>query len=253
MPDSVTHQLERHFDRLGRHHPQRRLLARWANDPHLAGRTATDIIDLCRERSLDQNPVVAALLTRHQDGDADAGTVLLTAMQPMVKRVIALRHRVPLNTGLLDNYWAAASHLIGSTSPTVEPVDRHGRPTPFISYLGDRLHHHLRRLDPEMRRHHDRVHTGRISILPAGFRSDDRAAIHPDSHTSATAVEDAAIARIELTRVRTAVEQGQITAERWQRLVEHRLGDTATVRSSGERVAVHRTGIRLADLIGHAA
>ena len=250
MPDSITTQLERHFERLTRPHAQRRLLARWANDCDLAGRTPTDIIDLCEQATIDQNPVVAALLTRHQAGDPDAGIVLLTAMQPMVKSIIALRHSGGLSRHVLDNYWSAVAHLIGTIDPTNPPHDRDGQPTLFVSYLGNLVYSHLRKLDPASRRFQDRKREGRLLVTvdlnPNGH-------IHPHHRTEPSAVEDAAIARIELARLLEAVDHGDVTADRWQQLVEHRLGIAPTPRTASDRVAIHRTANRLAGIIGHAA
>ncbi|MFN3256220.1 MAG: hypothetical protein ACE37B_11025 [Ilumatobacter sp.] len=252
MHDSVTTQLERHFELLTRHQAQKRLLARWGNDPTLAGRTPTAILDLCEQCTIDQNPVVAALLTRHQAGDPDAGTVLLTAMRPMIKRVITLRHHTALNRDMLDNYWSAASHLIGSVDPAVRPVRRDGEPTPFLSYLGDRVYTHLRKLDPAGRRFEDRKREDKL-IVPVDTSQHDHDYVHPSNRTSASSVEDAAIARVELDRVRDAVDNGAIAADRWQRLIEHRLGVAPAARTAKDRVAIHRTACQLAGIVGHAA
>jgi len=252
MPDSVTTQLERHFELLTRHQAQKRLIARWANDPALTGRTPTAILDLCEQCTVDQNPVVAALLAQHQAGDPDASTVLLTAMRPMIKRVITLRHHTALNRDLLDNYWSAASHLIGSIDPSVQPVQRDGQPTPFLSYLGDRVYTHLRKLDPAGRRFEDRKREGKL-IFPVDTNPNDHEYVHPSNRTSSSSVEDAAIARVELGRVRDAVDNGAIAADRWQRLIEHRLGIASVARTANDRVAIHRTACQLANIVGHAA
>ena len=71
--------------------------------------------------------------------------------------------------------------------------------------------------------------------------------------TSASAVEDGAIALIELRRIAHVVASGQIQRSRWEQLVTHRIGDPRGAPPAGTRVAVHRTATRLAYLVDHAA
>ncbi len=251
VPSHLTRLLDEQFEHLERHHPRHRILDRWADDPALAGRTPHDVVALCAESTLEQNPVVSALLRRHQSGDPDAGTVLLRALRPMLKAVVEFRYP-KITDDLIDNYWSAASHLIGATDPDLEPVERDGTPMPFITHLGNRLHQHTRDLDPAARRWRERCRRGDNAIPLDVTRRSHEIADH-DTRQTATTVEDAAIARLELTQVADAVRNGGIAADRWRQLVEHRLGATVAPATGAERVAVHRTATRLAGLIGHAA
>lgn len=251
MPSHLSVQLEQQIEHLNRHHPRQRLLRRWATDPDLAGRTPSAIIELCGQSTIEQNPVVAALLRHHQAGDPDAGLVLLTALRPMLKAVVAYRHQ-RITDDIIDNYWSAASHLIGATDPDHAPVDRNGRTTPFITYLGNRLHQHVRYLDPAARRWRNRLRRGTVT-RPLDVTRRSSELLDHDARQTATSVEDIVLARIELGQVAAAVNSGEITADRWRRLVEHRLGARPDHASGAERVAIHRTATRLAGLVGHAA
>lgn len=251
MRSPITTQLDRQFEHLNRHHARRRLLRRWADDPALAGRTAADIVELCEQPTLDQNPVVAALLQHHHRGDADAATILLTALRPMVITVVTKRYGTNVEDEVIDNHWAAASHLLGHTDPHHTPSDTRGRPVPFLTWVGDHLDSHLRRFDPAHRRWNDRRRKGRDTITVDFERTEQLINTGEPHHQ--TSVEDTVIARLELRRVVDAVDRGDVAHERWQQLLEHRLGITPTPLSTKDRVAVHRTAHRLAGLVGHAA
>ena len=252
MPSPLTRQLEQQYQHINRHHARERILERWADDPHLAGRTPAALIDLLERQTLEQNPVIATLLRRHQTGDPDAATILLTAMRPMLKCVVVHRHGAGMTDELMDNYWSAASHLIGAIDPTIRPIGRNGRPALFLSYLGDRLVAHLRQLDPEARRWHDRRKQGRLPI-PVDLTPRPGSPLETSSRQTVRSVEDTVLARLELEHVAAAVGDGQIAADRWQQLLQHRLGVSPTPRPARERVAVHRTAHRLAEIVGHAA
>ena len=115
------------------------------------GQTPADILEICGRPSTEQNPVVAALLRLHQTGDPDAGVVLLTVIRPMIKAVVRCRNG-HLTDEVIDNYWSAASHLIGSTTPTGNHRRPRRLPDTFIRHLGNRLHQHARDLAPSERR-----------------------------------------------------------------------------------------------------
>ncbi|MEM1334383.1 MAG: hypothetical protein AAGG08_13105, partial [Actinomycetota bacterium] len=73
--------------------------------------------------------------------------------------------------------------------------------------------------------------------------------------THHAAVEDQALARVELDRIAEAVTSGQIPQSRWDELVAHRVRRERcdTDVAGRTRVAVHRTATRLAHLVDHAA
>lgn len=251
MPSHLTHQIDTQFRHLQHRHRRGRLSDRWTNEPALTGRAPTEITALCARATTEQNMVVAALLRQHQAGDPDAGMMLLVALGPMLRAVVRLRHR-HVTDDLIDNYWTAASHLIGTVDPDTTPTTRDGRPAPFLAYLGDRLTENVRKLDPAERRRYDRRNRGaRVVWIDAATESNelaDHAQRHPDP-----SLEDIALARLELADVADVVTSGAIAAERWQQLVEHRLGANTTPSTGAARVAVHRTATRLAELVGHAA
>ncbi len=251
LPSHLSTQIDDHLQHLDRHHRRRRLLERWAVEPALRGHTPATILGICGRSSTEQNPVVAALLRLHQSGDPDAGVVLLTALRPMIKAVVRCRNG-HLTDEVIDNYWSAASHLIGSTDPNREPLGRDGFPTPFIRHLGNRLHQHARDLAPSERRWRSLRRRGE---LPGSLDVPHGSGELVDYVVPRTAgsVEDRVLARLELDDVAAAVDSGAIPAERWQRLVAHRLGARVTYAPVAERVAIHRTATRLAGIVGHAA
>lgn len=251
VPSHLTRLLDQQFEHLQQHHRRQRLLRRWAHDSALAELTPDDIVELCGQATVDQNPVVAALLRQHQNGDPDAGIVLLTVIRPMLKSVVQYRHG-RITDALIDNYWAAASHLIGAIDPDQPPVDRDGQPVAFITHVGNRLCQHVRDLDPAARRWSDRRRRGE-PVIPLDITRRSSELLDHDSSQIGSTVEDIAIARVELTRVADAVRTGSISADRWHQLVEHRLGVSTSRATGADRVAVHRTATRLAGLVGHAA
>jgi hypothetical protein len=252
MPTQITVQLERHYQYCNSPRRQHDLATRWADDPALGGLTPADMIDVCERGTLDQNPIVAALIRRHQHGDPDAGTIVLTAMRPMIKAVAHRRHGPRLTDDLLDSYWGAAGHLIGSVNPEVPPRNPAGHTVVFMTYLGNHLVTNLRQFDPAARRWHDRRQAGRAEV-PVRFDQHDTIAGLDQRDRTVASVEHDVLARLELDEIAEVIEQGHISQDRWQQLLEHRLGISTTPTDARTRVAVHRTAHRLSNIIGHAA
>jgi hypothetical protein len=254
MHTTITTQLEQRLARCNSPRRRTQIMTRWATNPALAGHTPSDIVDICHRPTTDQNPVVAALLALHQNGDDDATTILMAALRPMVLAAAAVRRAGPIRDNTLDNDWVAVAHVLATVDPTVEPTDSDGQPAVFFAFLGQQIGRSRRTFDPAARRWLVRHQRG----MPLGgtvpphdpttYEFDLRAGT-----TSASAVEDGAIALIELRRIAHVVASGQIQRSRWEQLVAHRIGDPRGAPPAGTRVAVHRTTRRLAYLVDHAA
>lgn len=254
MHTTITTQLEQRLARCNSPRRRTQIITRWATNPALAGHTPSDIVDICHRPTTDQNPVVAALLALHQHGDDDATTILMAALRPMVLAAAAIRRAGPIRDNTLDNDWVAVAHVLATVDPTVEPTDSDGQPAVFFAFLGQQIGRSRRTFDPAARRWLVRHQRG----MPLGgtvpphdpttYEFDLRAGT-----TSASAVEDGAIALIELRRIAHVVASGQIQRSRWEQLVAHRIGDPRGAPPAGTRVAVHRTATRLAYLVDHAA
>ncbi|WP_420451742.1 hypothetical protein [Ilumatobacter sp.] len=256
MHTTITAHLEQRFGRCNSPRRRNQILDRWAAIPALAGRTPTEIIDICAQPGVEQNPVVAALVRLHQDVDDDATTILMTALRPILLASAGTRCPSHVDDHTVDSDWAALAHVLATVDPTIEPTDRDGQPVAFISYLGYRLGLSRRQLDPAARRWITRRQ--RNMVLGATIPPRDPTTYEFDLQagtTHASAVEDGALARIELDRIATAVSSGQIPRSRWDQLVAHRVHElTRPDDTPGRtRVAVHRTATRLAWLVDHAA
>lgn len=254
MHTAITTRLEADFRRCYSPRRRTRLMTRWADTRALSGLTPTDIIDICEAATFDQNPIVEALIRLHQDGDEDASTVLMTALRPIVIGAIRRRGSV-VSHDVLDNDWAAVAHTLATINPSEPPVDCEGRPLLYLNYLGNRISHSRRKIDPATRRwlaRRQRDAAVTQPLIEADLASDDSET--RQCSTSATCVEDHAIARVELDRIARAVATGQLPRSRWEELVDHRIiRERNTVASGRTRVAVHRTANRLALLVDHAA
>lgn len=255
MHISITARLEQHYRRCNSPRRRTRIMTRWADIDALAGLAPDEIVDICSRPTTDQNPVVAALIALHQHGDVDATTVLMTVLRPMVLAAAKTRRKGHINSHVIDNDWAATAHTIGTTDPTIEPVDADGHPVVFLTYLGNQIGYSRRRFDPAAQRWLARRQRGTkptLALLQHDSSSDG--ADTEGSSTSDTAVEDAALARIELDRIATVVTTGQLPRSRWDQLVAHRIDHQPdTIASTTTRVAVHRTANQLARLVDHAA
>lgn len=257
MHTTITTRLEQRFARCDSPRRRQQIVARWADIAALAGRTPGDIIGLCEQRSIEQNPVVAALIALHQSGDDDATTVLMTALRPMLLASAGTRCTGHLNDDELDQDWAAVAHVLATIDPAIEPTDSDGQPMVLIAHLGQQIGLSRRKLDPAARRW--MVRRQRNLILGPTIPPRDPTTYEFDLQAGSThnsSVEDGALARIELDRIAAVVSSGQIPRSRWDQLVAHRVhelhhNDDDTPGRT--RVAVHRTATRLAWLVDHAA
>jgi len=254
MHSSITEQLADDFQFCSSPRRQTRIVARWANTPALAGLDPKTIIDICERATFEQNPIVAALIRKHQDRDADATTVLMTTLRPMVISVASTRSFGRLTDEMLDNYWAAIGYMLATIDPAIDPVDRYGNPQLFITHLAGLITASRRSLDPTERRWRERRERGHIEVpLPDHTKASHHVSGSAGLATSATAVEDDAIARLELGRIADVVSTGAIDTDRWNQLVNHRVNnDVDGVASCRVRVAVYRTSNHLAALVDHS-
>jgi len=216
------------------------IIRRWVTDPALAGLRIDDIIKLCSQATVDQNPVIAALLRLHQHGDIDATTVLLIVLHPIAVKVAVSSHGGDRDH--LSTIWAAVAHLLATVDPDADTTDADGDQRPFLAYLASRLRASRRALDPGGR---SQTHRQTITCLdPLRINGEISDPQIPD-------VADHALVLVELGRLANAVTTGQIRRDRWQQLVEHRVHERAA--SSTDRVRTMRTSRRLAHLVNHAA
>lgn len=220
-----------------------RIRTRWANEPALAGLAIPSILDTCAEATVDQNPIVRALLRLHQHGDSDATTVLMVALRPSVARVAQTFGAHRLRDDAYSTLWAAAGHLLATTDPDVDPRNDAGAPRVLLSHLATRLRASYRLLDTDDRNQNRRYRRGQLPTIVT---------LDPGIHDAAVGnVENQAIARCELRRVADAVNNGVIGHARWRQLVHHRL--TNRPSTPAIRVGAHRAASQLAVLVGHEA
>lgn len=240
--DPIAANLDRRYRRCcqPRHHEHIR--QRWSSYPALAGRSVPDIRHTAASAERKHNPVLADLLRAHQAGDSDATTVLLCAFIPYVCRDPA----IPVGPDRIADRWAALARLLATTDPA--DADRAGEHRAFLHVLVGRMRRHAARLRYDPDRH--------VSSL--GYDPDRCAEPHRDSHdaiahrhhTAPGAVEDQALARLDLQIIADHLRAGTITPIRWRRLVDSQIhGDT----TRSERRSVGRTIDRLAVLTGHVA
>ena len=239
----IHEQLDRHY-----HHclaPSRhaRIKQRWANDPSLAGLGIDEILDICATPTAQQNPIVQALIRRHQADDTDATTVLLIALLPSLIRIEATFTTRQRRDDAYSDLWAAAGHLLATIDPDHEPISATGRPRPLISNLATRLRTSKRVLEPETRNQYRRYRRGSHPVIV----SLDTSRIQ----IAARDFEPQVFAALELERVAHAVTTGQLPRHRWLQLLEHRLGDQPG--TPAVRVGAHRAATQLAELVGHEA
>ena len=227
---------------------RRRLEQRWNDEPHLGGLGLDDIIARCAIPTTEHNPIVANLIDLHQHGDPDATQVLLYIICPIVTSY----SRRSDHPDAISNHWAGAGHVLATYDPTKPPVYSDGTPRPHLHHLADLIRSRARTLDPLARNTYRRHHRGepRLVIgLPTqpGHNSDDTRIVpmwNLDPGPDPTA--DAALRRVALSQVRDCVDSGHITQHHLRQLIAHRVTDTRNGSSSTERMAVMRTGRRLA-------
>lgn len=224
--------------RIARRH--RTITERWGRQHQaLDGISIDAIVECCAQGTTAQNPLIDALLDLHQNGDPDAGTVLLAVFVPMV-RAIARNDRDRDANDLM----AAVAHTIATIDPHTDPVDSCGEPKAFIGYLGQRLRASHDSLDPAQRRFRRSIR-GRLVAL-----KNDAAA----QHLSTRSVEDQAIAGVELSQIAHAINSGDIDTRKWNYIVDYRINPApGQVLHDSERAAAYRAARNLSDLISHAA
>ncbi len=254
--DTVTIHLQRRLQHCLAPRRHRTITNRWsAAHPAIAGIDIADMLDTCRRRTIDQNPILAALIALHQTGDDDATTVLLSACRPLFYGVVRHAQRCATTEGTsgtqTTNYWAALGHVLATIDPT-PPIDHRGRPKPFLEEIAGALFRTRRQFDASERRRHRYNRSGgdnRIIALTDEIVEEQH---HRRWADELHDVENHALCRIELSRIADAVRTGTVSLQRWQRLVDHRVTPLGA-SSPADRVAVHRTATKLAELVEHAA
>jgi hypothetical protein len=235
--DPIAGSLDRRYRRCCQ--PRRHELTRqrWTTYPALAGRPIPDIRRDATTANAANNPVVADLLRAHQDGDTDATTVLLCAFIPYVCRDPAFT----VGPDRIADRWAALGRLLAITDPSSgDQPDEHRS---FLLVLVGRMRRHATRLrySPDRRV---------AAALPIPEVADSHRALDGRHHTIPGAVENQALARLDLQLIADHLRAGTIKPKRWQRLVNSNLYD-ATDQS--ERCAANRLAARLGVLTGHVA
>ena len=263
--DDISHQLQRHLDRCRAPRRHTTITTRWARTHIvLAGLSIDNIVDCCRRGTIEQNPIVGALIELHQSGDDDASTVLLSVCRPVVHGIAhhAGRSARPTDGREADNetacsgassYWAALGHVL-ATIDSHPPIGADGQPRVFLAHIGFSVFRSRKQIDAsDRRRHrygkrHDDDAMGRLICLTDAIVDDEHRRRYP---IDVTAVEDAALRSIELDRIANVIRSGVIAADEWRQLINHRIGPTTT-STIRERVAAHRTAQCLSRLVDHA-
>lgn len=264
--DDISHQLQRRLARCRAPRRHTAITERWARThPPLAGRTIDDVVDCCRRGTIEQNPIVGALIELHQSGDDDASTVLLSVCRPVVYGIAHHTERSarPADGREVDresfcsgsgSYWAALGHVL-ATIDAHPPIGINGQPKVFLAHIGALVFRDRKRLDASDRRRHrygrrrDDDATGRLVSLTEAIVDDEHRRRYP---IDVSAVEDAALHSIELHRIAEVLRSGVIAADEWRHMVNHRIGPRTT-STTRERVAAHRTAQNLSRLVDHAA
>lgn len=254
--DTVTSHLQRRLQHCLTPRRHQAITHRWSTThPALAGIGIADMLDTCRRRTVEQNPIVAALIELHQSDDDDATTVLLSACRPLFYGVVRHAQRCASTDGTsgtqTTNYWAALGHVLATIEPT-PPVDGDGRPKPFLDEIGIALFRTRKQIDASERRRHRYNRAGgdnRIIALTDEIVEEQH---HRRWADELHDIENQALCRIELSRIADVVRSGTVSLQRWQRLVDHRITPLGA-SSPADRVAAHRTATKLAELVDHAA
>ena len=256
----VSKQLERQLARCQSPRRHKAITTRWGEQqPALHGLSIGEIIDCCARCTTEQNPIVAALVVLHQAGDTDASTVLMAVCKPLIFKLAHMFHEHGLSYEHIDTMWAALGHALALIDPTDEVVDDDGNPKVFIAMIGSWVAHCKRQLTVNERRYHRDRRQLRVVELSATIATDRHQAEPATGRPTRmwadpdTNIELTVISRLELGQIADAVRRGDVDADKWQRLLEHRVTDTDVCASPSERVAIHRTGRRLARLVDHAA
>lgn len=239
--DPVTAHLDTLYARCCAPRRERQILDRWAARPALRSRRIDQLVAVLGARGhRDHNPILAALVAGHRDGDDDATTVLLTAIRPLV---VALDGRIDRPDRHAD-LWAAVAKRLATTTPA--EIDALGPHRPFLAILIGRLRRDAARLHADRDRGRPPATVPLTDTTP---RTRHTAAL---VSTPEPALDDIALARCELAAVTRHVRRGDIGAAAWRHLIDHRLhGHTHPGTASRNKAS--RTGRRLANLVGHNA
>lgn len=253
MSSPVSEQLQRQLARCRSPRRHSAITTRWGQQhAALEGLSIDEIIDCCARCTTEQNPIVGALVALHQAGDTDASTVLMTVCKPVIFKLAHMFHEHGLSCEHIDTMWAALGHALALIDPTDVVIDDDGNPKVFIAIIGSWVADCKRQLSAADRRHHRDGRHLRMVELSAMTAANQN---HPtrmwdDPHSN---IENTVISRLELAQIADAVRRGDVDADKWQRLLQHRVTDTGASTSPSDRVAIHRTGRRLARLVDHAA
>jgi hypothetical protein len=241
VSDPVTRQLAPLFARCRSSTRQRRIQARWARYPALAGVDVDDLVAvLGASDHPDHNPVCADLLRAHQGGDHDATIVLLVACRPLVLALVQPRH----GDDQFPRLWAAAAKALATANP--DQVE--ANPKPFLVTL-------IGRLRRDSRRQHQTQARG---FVPAGF-DETSVAAHLDrlcACSMLSRVEDDAIARLCLRSIGDQLRRGDLAVEDWQQLIHLSRLEVDPARGPSDsrvRTRIMRLRRRLAHTVGYAA
>ena len=236
-----------------------RITRRWArNEPTLDGVGIDEILDHAAIPTPAQNPLLRSLLRLHQGGDADAGTVLMAAAIPMIKRVAAARCRSERGDrdDEMGNLWGAFGHMIATINPDVDLCDQTDDDVerPMMTYFGSRLGGSHDVIEPdEARDRRAARRTRHIRLATTVEHSGGEVEMFIEYRTD---VAELAIAEIELTRIAEAVASGKISAQSWRELIEHRVDRIPAPPGCSpvsRRLRAMRTARQLSGLVGHAA
>lgn len=221
--DPIATAIDRRLHRCTWPHLHERIQQRWSTYPALHGRSIDQLRSVLASRNPEQNPIIGDLLHAHQNGDADATTVLLASVIPFVYT----DPWIEVHPNISDDRWIAFGRLINTTDPD-EP--RTIGPRPFLRVLAGRMRRDAKRMP---------------HIEPIGY-GDDRLDTHPSHQT----VEAQVIARSELDAIRAALDAELLKPGRWEQLVEHRVNGNPVPT---KRSTIARTSRQLAQFIGHVA
>ena len=228
--DPIAAGVDRRFHACCQPNRARRIQQRWQHDPALAGHDAAHLRRTISGPTAAGNPALAALLRAHQDDDADATSILLAAFIPYVCSDPAIR----ITPERVADRWAALAHLLAVVDPA--EADRRDETRPFLRVLVGRMRRNMTRFS--------------YGTEPGCVPVNDAILERHGRRTPPAAVEDQALARIDLTVIAGHLHDGTITATRWRRLVDDRIHGHADRRG---RSSIRHTARRLAVLTGRVA
>jgi hypothetical protein len=222
-----------HLTRPARWHRTRQ---RWATtSPPLATLTPDDFYDRFTDpHHAEHTPTCVALLRLHQAGDADATTLLLTAIAPIIGS-IARNH---YQANRFDHLWAATARLLATGDP--DGYLDGGRPF-LVTFMG-----RLRRDAQRSRCAEDRVIVATTYNTIGAEHPHGTPAFGP--RVSST-VEDAVIARDHLNTIADYL-RNTTRVDRRNELINHTI-HAQPIAPAG-RVRIHRLRQQLRELLAVA-